>query len=153
MANTDTSRDIAALRPMEYAVLMIRVALGLLYLSHSLVMWTLFGFDHAAHYFISVALPASTAYVLAAGEFLGAVMLLTGLCIRPVAVALLPIAIGTGLVHFGTGVGAGWGYSAYLACCLIGQALLASGLLTEEAGTDESPMLEDLSRSPKAVTT
>jgi putative oxidoreductase len=116
-------------------------------------MWTLFGFDHAAHYFISVALPASTAYVLAAGELLGAVMLLTGVYIRPVAIALLPVAIGTGLVHFGTGVGASLGYSAYLACCLLGQALLASRVLTQEAGTDESPMLEDLSRAPKTAIT
>jgi putative oxidoreductase len=70
---------------MEYSILMIRVALGFLYLSHSLVMWTLFGFDHAAHYFISKALPASMAYILAAGELLGAVMLLMGVYVRPVA--------------------------------------------------------------------
>jgi putative oxidoreductase len=133
MENTyDATRDFGALTEKEYAALMIRVVLGSLYLCHPLLMWAIFGLDQAAHYFASVALPPQAAYLMAAAELVGGVMLVLGLCVRQVAIGLLPITIGAGLVHFGSNLGAGLTDGAYLAGCLAGQVLLASGVFNPQ---------------------
>lgn len=95
-------------------------------------MWAIFGLDHSAHYFASVALPPQAAYLMAAAELVGGVMLALGLCVRQVAIGLLPIAIGAGLVHFGSNPGAGLTDGAYLVGCLAGQVLLASGVFNPQ---------------------
>jgi len=142
----DMASDIAVMSPEEYAALMVRVVLGTLYVSHPLLMGSIFGLDHAAHYLASIALPASAAYAIAAAELAGGAMLLFGLHVRPVAIGLLPVALGAAAVHLGTGLGAGFTYGAYLAACLAGQALLASGCLQPrpEAG-EGNPLFQGAS--------
>jgi putative oxidoreductase len=140
-------RDIGALTQEEYTALLVRVLVGILYLSHPLLMWAIFGLEHAAHYFASVALPPSTAYLMVVCEVVGGAMLLLGLYVRQAAIGLLPIAIGAGAVHFGTDLGAGLSYGAYLAGCITGQGLLASGVLTPQPDRSE----EDFATSPGAA--
>jgi len=108
--------DLAALTPRQYTALMVRIALGIFYVSHALLMWTIFTFDHAAPY-------------LAAAELAGGALLLLGVYPRTVAVVLLPVALGTALVHVSTGLGLSAGYVAYLAVCVGGQLVVASGVL------------------------
>jgi putative oxidoreductase len=143
-------RDFGALTEKEYAALMIRLVLGTLYLCHPFLMWAIFGLEHAAHYFASLALPPATAYAMAAAELLGGAMLLLGLYTRQVAIALLPIAIGAAVVHFGTDLGAGLSYGAYLACCLAGQALLASGVFAPQPDAGHPDWQPDLPPSGHA---
>jgi putative oxidoreductase len=128
----DATHDFGALTETEYAALMIRVVVGSLYLCHPLLMWGIFGLDHAARHFASVGLPPETAYVMAAAELAGGVMLVLGVYVRQVAIALLPSAIGAGMVHFGSDLGASLSYGAYLTGCLAGQAVLATGLLARQ---------------------
>ena len=108
--------DLAALTPRQYTALILRIALGIFYVSHALLMWTIFAFDHATPY-------------LAAAELTGGALLLLSLYPRTVAVLLLPVALGTALVHLGTGLGLSAGYAGYLAACIGGQLVLASGVL------------------------
>lgn len=68
--------------------------------------------------------------MMAAAELLGGMMLILGICVRAVAVTLLPVAIGAAAVHLGMGFEVTPAYGAYLAGCLAGQALLASGAFT-----------------------
>jgi putative oxidoreductase len=118
-----TNTDIAVPTAAEQAALVMRVALGILYVSHALLMWTISGAD-----------------LIAAGEVVGGVMLLLGFHTRAAAVGLFPVAIAAALMHAATGPGMGLAYYVYLAGCLAAQAILASGLLARAS------ILEDLSR-------
>jgi putative oxidoreductase len=131
----DATHDFGALTEREYAAFMIRAVVGSLYLCHPLLMWGIFGLDHAARHYDSVGLPLETAYVMAAAELAGGAMLVLGLYVRQVAIALIPAAIGAGFVHFGSDLGAGLSYGVYLLGCLAGQAVLASGILTPQRDT------------------
>ena len=130
MGETYEARDMASLSGREYAALLIRVALGGMYLGHALMMWSIFGFEHAAHYATAVA------------EVLGGTLLATGYHVRAVALALIPVAVLGALLHVSTGVGMAWGYAAYLAVCLAGQVLLASGALRLDSPTMGDPRLQ-----------
>ena len=138
------TNDLAALTPRQYAGLMIRIVLGLLYLCHAALMALIFGFEHAEHFFASLALPASMAYAVAASELVGAAMLLLGAHVRAVSIALGPIALLTALVHLATGIGLCLGYAAYLAGCLVLQGLLAGGALTAADDGVDSPIVGDM---------
>ena len=151
MENTyGAMRDIGSLTEEAYAALMIRVVLGTLYLCHPFLVWGIFGLEHAAHYFASLALPPATAYAMAVGELLGGAMLLLGLYTRQVAIGLLPVTISAAVVHFGTDLGAGLSYGAYLACCLAGQALLASGVFAPQPDAGHHDWRLDLPTSGPA---
>jgi putative oxidoreductase len=143
-------RDFGALTEKECAALMIRVVLGTLYLCHPLLMWAIFGLEHAAQYFASIALPRETAYVMAAVELVGGALLLLGFCTRQVSIGLMPAAIGAATVHFGTDLGAGTSYAAYLGCSLAGQALLASGVFHSQPDADHHDWRLDLPPSSHA---
>ena len=128
--------DIALMSPGEYVALMVRVVVGTFYVSHPLLMWSIFGLEHTAHAMSAIALPGSAAYLLAAAEVLGGALLFFGVRVRQVAIALLPVALAAAGAHFATGLGAGFAYGTFLAACVVGQALLASGVLEANAGSD-----------------
>jgi putative oxidoreductase len=126
MANTvGRVGDVAELKPLAFALLVTRVALGLMYLGHALMMASVLGFEHASHYASSIGLPAWFAHGMTAAELAGAALLLGGLYVRQVAVALMPLLLVTALVHLGTGVGASMGFGVYFLITVAGQSLLA----------------------------
>jgi putative oxidoreductase len=120
-------------RNAAYAALLLRVALGTMFVSHSLVL-KLFVFTLAgnAQFFASLGLPAALGYVVFAAEAIGGIMLILGIQSRWVALALLPILLGAVWVHapngwmFGYSKG-GWEYPAYLVVLSVVQALLGDG--------------------------
>jgi putative oxidoreductase len=115
------------------AALLLRVALGVMFLSHSLVL-KLYVFTLAgnAQFFASIGLPAALGYVVFAAEAIGGVLLVLGVQSRWVALALLPILLGAVWVHAPNGwmfayANGGWEYPTYLAVLAIAQALLGDG--------------------------
>ena len=115
------------------AALLLRLALGIMFLSHSLVL-KLYVFTLAgnAQFFASIGLPAALGYVVFAAEAIGGVLLILGVQSRWVALALLPILLGAVWVHAPNGwmfayANGGWEYPAYLAVLAIAQALLGDG--------------------------
>lgn len=101
----------------ESAVLVIRVALGLLYVAHALLIWIVFGFEQAPRF-------------LVLAELLGGMSLAFGFCTRAVTIGLAPIGIGTTLASSTADMGINLSQVLFFATCFAGQALLASGSLT-----------------------
>lgn len=119
----------------EVGALILRVALGLVFIAHSvylkLVVYTLPG---TADFFASIGLSGGLAYVVFAAEAVGGIALIAGVYTRLVAAALLPIALGAWWAHSGAGwlftnEGGGWEYPALLAVALLVQFLVGDGAL------------------------
>ncbi len=118
---------------LKVATVALRVTLGIMYLAHSIVLKVLtFGFSGTAAYFVSIGLPAFTAYLVIAAESIGGALLVLGIGTRYVALALLPILLGATYVHSGNGwvftaAGGGWEYPVFLILVSVAVALLAKG--------------------------
>ncbi|MGD2128243.1 MAG: DoxX family protein [Lysobacterales bacterium] len=119
----------------DIGALVLRVALGLVFLAHSvwlkLVVFTLPG---TAEFFASIGLPGGLAYLVFAAETVGGVALISGFYARFAALALLPIALGACWAHLGfgwlfTNSGGGWEYPAMLAVALVVQFFIGDGTL------------------------
>ena len=116
-----------------YAVLMLRVALGVMFIAHSaylkVFVLTLPG---TAQFFESLGLPGFSAYVVMAAETLGGLLLILGAGTRWVSLALAPILLGATWVHSGNGwlfsaENGGWEYPLFLAVSAVALGLLGDG--------------------------
>ena len=120
-------------RSVAYAAFLLRIALGLMFLSHSIVLkYFTFTLDGTAKFFASIGLWSPLAYVVFAAEVVGGIMLVLGVQVRLVALALLPILLGAVWVHAGNGwvftsANGGWEYPLYLTLLSLVQMLLGEG--------------------------
>jgi len=123
-------------RSLASGALLLRLALGAMFLAHSIVLklltYTLAG---TAQFFVSVGLPGWLAYATFCAEAIGGVLLVLGVQARWVALALSPILLGALWVHSGNGwvftaSNGGWEYPAYLFILCLAQALVGDGALT-----------------------
>jgi putative oxidoreductase len=120
-------------RTAPYAVLLLRVSLGVLFLAHASLKLFVFTPAGTAHFFGSVGLPPVLAYLVIAAEVAGGIALILGLWTRIAAIVLLPILLGAIFtVHGAAGfffnnANGGWEYPAFWSIALIVQALLGDG--------------------------
>jgi putative oxidoreductase len=126
----------------DAASLLLRVSLGVMYLTHSIVLKVFtFGFAGTAGYFASLGLPAFTAYAVIAAEIIGGVLLLANVATGWIALALLPVLAGAFWVHSGNGwvfsaAGGGWEYPLFLIVVSVAVALqyfAARNVVTDRA--------------------
>jgi putative oxidoreductase len=116
-----------------YATLLLRVALGVMFFAHSVVLKLMtFTLAGTAQFFVSLGLPAWLAYATFLAETVGGVLLVLGVQTRWVALALSPILLGAVWVHSGNGWvfsadNGGWEYPAFLLLLCFIQALLGDG--------------------------
>jgi putative oxidoreductase len=116
-----------------YGVLLLRLALGTMFLAHSIVyMLMTLTLPGTAEFFVSIGLPAWLAYVTFAAEAVGGVLLILGVQTRWVALALSPLLLGATWAHAGNGwmfasENGGWEYPLYPFVLCIAQALLGDG--------------------------
>jgi hypothetical protein len=80
-------------RSADLAALILRVALGVLYLAHSLQKIFVFTLPGTAQFFVSLGLPGWLAYVTTFVELIGGIALLLGVQVRWVALVLLPFMV------------------------------------------------------------
>lgn len=115
------------------AVTLLRVALGVMFLAHSvwlkLFVFTLPG---TADFFVSIGLPGELAYVVFVAETVAGICLVLGIQTRWVAAAMVPILAGATWAHAGNGwmfgfPNGGWEYPAYLTLLAVCQAMLGDG--------------------------
>ena len=116
----------------EYAALILRIALGTMFLAHGLLKVLVFTLPGTASFFEQVGFPGWTAYLVATAEIGGGLLLLAGIGVRVVSLALISVLAGALFVHFGSGwvfsnPNGGWEYPAFLIAASIAQALLGPG--------------------------
>ena len=118
-----------------YGALVLRVALGVMFLVHSLYLkLVVFTLPGTIKFFESIGLPSAAAYLTIAVEAIGGILLILGVKTRYAAVALLPVLLGASWVHWKNGwlftnSGGGWEYPVFLAVATVAVALLGDGAL------------------------
>ena len=115
-----------------YAALLLRVALGTMFIAHGLLKVLVFTVPGTVGFFESLGLPAVLAYATIAGEIAGGAALIVGFQVRWVSIALVPILLGAWWVHAGNGwlftsAKGGWEYPAFLTIAAVVQSLLGAG--------------------------
>ena len=117
----------------DYAALLLRVSLALMFFAHAWLKIAVFTPAGAAKYFESLGVPGFLAYLTMAAEIGGGALLLLGIGTRWVALALVPLILGTIVLVHGkngwlfTNKDGGWEYPAFWTVGLIALALLGDG--------------------------
>ena len=118
---------------IPYATLLLRLALGVLFIAHGSVKLFVYKPAGTAAYFKSLGLPGFVGYFTMAAEIGGGILLLLGIGTTVVALGLVPLMLGTiVMVHGSKGwmfnnEGGGWEYPAFWSLALVVQAMLGSG--------------------------
>lgn len=123
------------LRTASYGLLLLRVALGILFLAHGGLKLFVFTPAGTAQYFASLGLPPLLAYVIIAVELLGGAALILGIFARVAALVLIPGLLGAIIsVHaaagfFFTNPNGGWEFPALWIVGLLAVALGGDGAM------------------------
>ena len=125
--NTD-SRAFAA------GATLLRVSLGLMWVSHAWFKISAFGVAGFAGWLDSLNLPGFMAGPVIALEVVGGLLILTGFYARYVSIALLPVLAVATWVHLPNGMifsnaNGGWEYPVFLIVASVVQALIGDGAL------------------------
>jgi putative oxidoreductase len=115
-----------------YGALTLRIALGLMFISHAylkLVIFTPAGF---IGFLGQVGLPGFLAWPIMLAELLGGLAILIGFHGRLVSLALLPVLLGALAIHAPNGwvfnaPNGGWEYPAFLALTALAHGLIGDG--------------------------
>ena len=115
-----------------YAALLLRVALGAMFVAHGLLKALVFTLPGTAQFFESVGFPGFLAYVVVPFEVIAGALLILGLGTRIVALVCALELVGVASVHFGNGwlftsPNGGWEYPVFLIVVAVAQALLGDG--------------------------
>ena len=125
-------------RLAPYALLLLRVSLGVMFLAHAWLKVGVFTVPGFAAFLGQVGLPGFLAWPIILAEAIGGLALVLGVYARAVSVALLPVLLGALAVHAGNGwvfsaPNGGWEYPAFLAAAALVQALAGDGALALRA--------------------
>lgn len=118
----------------DIAALLLRSTLGVMFLAHGLLKIVVFTLPGTAAFFESLGFPGWTAYVVGPAEALAGAALLLGFQTRAVALASLPILLGSLVAHAGNGwlfsnANGGWEFPLFLIATAVVVALLGGGRL------------------------
>lgn len=119
-------------RTAPYAALVMRVALGVMFLAHGLTKVLVFTPAGTAGFFESIGFPGFLAYPVMAFEVIGGLMLILGVYTSWVAAVAVVQLFVAATVHFGNGwsftnANGGWEYPIYLSVTALVVALLGDG--------------------------
>lgn len=115
-----------------YAALILRLALGVMFVSHGLLKVVVFTIPGTVGFFESIGYPGWLAYLVVLGEIGGGALLILGVYTRWIALANTLILLGAIPVHWGNGwmfsnPNGGWEYPVFLVVVSIAVALLGDG--------------------------
>ena len=121
-----------------YGALLLRLALGTMFVAHALLKYFVFTLPGTAKFFASIGFPEWLGYVVFMAELGGGVMLIAGVYTRAVALALVPILLGATWTHAGNGwlftaPNGGWEYPLFLSVATFVQVLLGDGAFALKA--------------------
>ena len=118
---------------VDVAALLLRLSLAAMFFAHAWLKVRVFTLPGTVQYFQSLGLPGAFAYFTIAAEVGGGLLLLFGIETRWVALALVPLMLGTILFEHGkngwlfTNKGGGWEYPAFWVVGLLVLAALGDG--------------------------
>tara|TARA_R110002049_G_scaffold213185_3_gene384504 strand:- start:882 stop:1304 length:423 start_codon:yes stop_codon:yes gene_type:complete len=115
-----------------YAGLILRLALGVMFISHGLMKVLVFTIPGTVGFFESIGYPGWLAYLVILGEVGGGALLILGIYTRQIALANTLILLGSIPVHWGSGwmfsnEGGGWEYPVFLVVVSVAVALIGDG--------------------------
>ncbi|MCY1266978.1 putative oxidoreductase CatD [compost metagenome] len=119
-------------RTAPYAALLLRIALGVMFLAHGLTKLLVFTPAGTAGFFQSVGFPGFLAYPVIAFEILAGILLVLGVYARWVgAIAAVQLLVAS-TVHFGNGwsftnTNGGWEYPVFLVMSALAVTLTGEG--------------------------
>ncbi|SCB91384.1 putative oxidoreductase [Gilliamella bombicola] len=116
----------------DLASLMLRVALGVMFLAHGLTKLLVFTPTGTAQYFESIGFPGFVGYLTMVFEIGGGLLLLLGILTRIVSSLTVIQMVVIAFIHSVNGwsfsnAGGGWEYPAFMALTALSLALLGSG--------------------------
>jgi putative oxidoreductase len=119
-------------RLAPYGALVLRVALGVMFIAHAYLKLAVFTMPGFAGFLGSVGLPTGLAWPIVLAELFGGLAILVGFHARLVSAALLPVLLGALVIHAPNGwlftaPSGGWEYPAFLALAALSQALIGDG--------------------------
>lgn len=119
-------------RTAPYAALVLRLALGVMFIAHGLTKVLVFTPAGTAGFFESIGFPGFLAYPVMAFEVIGGLMLVLGVYARWVAALAVIQLFMAATVHFGNGwsfsnTNGGWEYPIFLSAAALVLALLGDG--------------------------
>ena len=119
-----------------WGILLLRLALGVLFIAHGLLKLLVFKPAGTVGYFKSLGLPGGLAYLTMAAELGGGAALILGIVPRYVALLLIPLIVGTIVTVHGkkgwmfSNQDGGWEFPAFWALALFVLFLLGDGPMT-----------------------
>ena len=121
-------------RAVAAGATLLRVSLGLMWVSHAWFKISAFGVAGFAGWLDSLNLPGFMAGPVIALEVVGGLLILTGFYARYVSIALLPVLAVATWVHLPNGMifsnaNGGWEYPVFLIVASVVQALIGDGAL------------------------
>jgi len=116
----------------DYGALILRLALGTMFVAHALLKYFVFTLPGTVAFFESLGLPGFFAHLTILAELVGGVLLILGIYARAVALVLVPVLLGATWAHIGNGwlftnPKGGWEYPAFLTVAALVQALIGDG--------------------------
>lgn len=124
---------VAGISNADLAATVLRVSMGGLFLAHAWLKLFVFTPAGTVGYFESLGFPGFLAYLVIAAEVAGGLALIAGLWTRWVALALVPVLLGSIYAPHGaagfffSNEGGGWEFPAFWAIALVVQSLLGDG--------------------------
>ena len=118
---------------VDVAALLLRLSLAAMFFAHAWLKVRVFTIPGTVQYFQSLGVPGALAYFTIAAEVGGGLPLLFGIGTRWVALALVPLMLGTIVLEHGkngwlfTNKGGGWEYPAFWIVGLLVLAALGDG--------------------------
>lgn len=118
---------------ISLAALSLRIALGAMWLSHSIILKLLtFGLAGFSGWMASQGLPSVLALPIVLAEIAGGILILIGWQGRWVSLALLPVLAGATWIHAGNGwvftaSGGGWEYPLFLIAASLAHFFVGDG--------------------------
>jgi putative oxidoreductase len=121
-------------RAVAAGATLLRISLGLMWVSHAWFKISAFGVAGFAGWLDSLGLPGFMAGPVIALEVIGGLLILTGFYARYVSIALLPVLAVATWVHLPNGMifsnaNGGWEYPVFLIVASVVQALIGDGAL------------------------
>jgi putative oxidoreductase len=119
----------------QWGIALLRVTLGVMWISHALLKLLVFTLPGTAKYFESVGFPGFLAYPVFTAEMIGGIAIILGFYARQVALIMVPVMLSAASVHIHNGwvftsPGGGWEYPIFLAIALVVLWLLGDGACT-----------------------